>query len=193
MTDKAEPSDAELAVEARGGNDQAFAILMSRHKGGIFGFARRYVGDADAAFEIVQETFVSAWGALGRYDIERPFGVWLRAIALNKCRDRARRNAVRRFILCEKSADTPEAQRQADPAPNAEVILLDRQRYAALAKAIAVLPNKLKEPLLLTYFEDMSHQQAASLLGITVKAVETRIYRARQKLEELLKAEFRLR
>lgn len=193
MTDKAEPSDAELAVEARGGNDQAFAILMSRHKGGIFGFARRYVGDADAAFEIVQETFVSAWGALGRYDIERPFGVWLRAIALNKCRDRARRNAVRRFILGEKSADTPEAQRQADPAPNAEVILLDRQRYAALAKAIAVLPNKLKEPLLLTYFEDMSHQQAASLLGITVKAVETRIYRARQKLEELLKAEFRLR
>jgi RNA polymerase sigma-70 factor (ECF subfamily) len=193
VTDKAEPSDAELAVEARGGNDQAFAILMSRHKGGIFGFARRYVGDADAAFEIVQETFVSAWGALGRYDIERPFGVWLRAIALNKCRDRARRNAVRRFILGEKSADTPEAQRQADPAPNAEVILLDRQRYAALAKAIAVLPNKLKEPLLLTYFEDMSHQQAASLLGITVKAVETRIYRARQKLEELLKAEFRLR
>lgn len=190
MTGTAEPSDAELAVRATQGEDQAFAMLMSRHKGGIYGFARRYVGDADAAFEIVQETFVSAWGAIGRYDVERPIGVWLRAIALNKCRDRARRNAVRRFIFGEKSADSPEAQRQADPAPNAEVLLLDRQRNAALTKAIAGLPNKLKEPLLLTYFEDMSQQQAASLLGITVKAVETRVYRARQKLEELLKAEF---
>lgn len=190
MTGIDELTDAELAARATQGENVAFAALMSRHKSGVYGFARRYVGDADAAFEIVQETFVSAWGALARYDVKRPFGVWLRAIALNKCRDRARRNAVRRFILGEKSADSPEAQRQADPAPDAEMLLLDQQRHAVLAKAIADLPTKLKEPLLLTYFEGMSQQQAAVMLGITTKAVETRVYRARQKLEVILRNEF---
>lgn len=188
MSGGGEASDAELAARAAGGDDHAFTLLMRRHKGRLFGFARQYVGDADAAFEIVQETFVSAWQALGRYDGRRPFGPWLRAIALNKCRDRGRRNAVRRLVFGDKSLDSPEAQRQPDPLPDAESVMLHSKRRASLEAAIATLPSKLKEPLLLTYFDDLSQQQAADVLGISAKAVETRVYRARQKLEEILGA-----
>jgi RNA polymerase sigma factor (sigma-70 family) len=186
VTAPAQEEDGALAARAAAGDDRAFSILMSRYRGPLYAFARRYVGDADSALEVVQESFVSAWKALGRYDRARPFGVWLRAIALNKCRDRGRRQTVRRLILGERDPESPEAQRQADPTPDAEASLVDRQQRAALALAIARLPAKLKEPLILTYFEDMPQQQAADLLGVSVKTVETRVYRARKKLAELL-------
>jgi len=186
VTSADEESDAALAVRAARGEDHAFTLLMRRHKGGLYGFVRRYVGDADAAYEVVQESFVAAWKALGRYDRARPFGVWLRTIALNKCRDRGRRQAVRRIVLGEKAAESPEAQRQADPAPSAEAVLVSAQRRAALDLAIAKLPAKLKEPLILTYFDELSQQQAGQLLGVSAKTVETRVYRARQKLAQIL-------
>lgn len=181
-------SDLDLVAQARAGEDRAFTTLMRRHKAGVFGFVRRYVGDADSAVDVVQETFVAAWRALERFDGRRPFSVWLRAIALNKCRDRARRLAVRRFILGEKDDQSAEAQARPDPHPTGEAQVLSAERRATLQKAIDKLPQKLKEPLLLTYFDELSQQEAAELLGVTIKTVETRVYRARQRLAELLAA-----
>ena len=83
--------DVDLVARARAGDDRAFSEILRRHKPALYGFVRRYFSDADSAVDVVQETFVAAWRALARYDTRRPFGVWLRAIALNKCRDRARR------------------------------------------------------------------------------------------------------
>ena len=99
MTVAVDLPDASLAVAARQGDEAAFAALMRRHKGWLYQFIRRYVADRDDAYDVLQESFVSAWGALARFDPERPFEAWLRRIALNKCRDRARRNAVRRAAL----------------------------------------------------------------------------------------------
>ena len=179
-------ADVDLVLRSREGEDQAFAALMRRHKRPLYGFVRRYVGDADAAVDVVQETFVAAWKALGRFDDRRPFTVWLRAIALNKCRDRARRLAVRRLILGETDDQSAEARAQSDPSPDGETDLAAKQRAALVQRAIERLPAKLKEPLLLTYFDELSQQEAAAVLGVTVKTVETRVYRARQKLAELL-------
>lgn len=181
-----EETDADLVLRARDGEDRAFTTLMRRHNPSLYGFVRRYVGDSDAATDVVQETFVAAWKALARFDDRRAFPVWLRAIALNKCRDRARRLAVRRLILGEKDEQSPEAQAQPDPAPGGEDSIVSAQRRAVVQKAIDRLPIKLKEPLLLTYFDELTHQEAASLLGVTVKTIETRVYRARQRLAELL-------
>lgn len=177
--------DLDLVARARAGEDRAFSELLQRHKLALYGFARRYVGDTDAV-DVVQETFVAAWRALASYDARRPFAVWLRAIALNKCRDRARRLAVRRFILGEKDDQSPEALAQPDPAPFGDALLIPAQRRAIIQTAIGKLPAKLKEPLLLTYFYELSQQEAADLLGVTVKTIETRVYRARQQLAELL-------
>jgi RNA polymerase sigma factor (sigma-70 family) len=178
-------SDAELVSRALTGEDRAFTLLMRRHKDGLYRFVRRYVGDADAAYEAVQESFVAVWNNLARYDAGRPFGAWLRTIALNKCRDRGRREAVRRMVFGSRPLET-EAMMAADQAPTAEASLIGRQRQAALDRAIAALPAKLKEPLILTCFEDMSHQAAGELLGVSAKTVETRVYRARRKLSGVL-------
>lgn len=181
-----EATDLELIAQARAGEDRAFSLLMRRHKPGMYGFVRRYVGDPDGAVDVVQETFVAAWRALARFDGRRPFPVWLRAIALNKCRDRARRLAVRRLILGEEDHQSPEAQAQPDPDPVGEARLIPAERRAELQAVINRLPTKLKEPLLLTYFDELTQQEAADLLGVTVKTIETRVYRARLRLAEIL-------
>jgi RNA polymerase sigma-70 factor (ECF subfamily) len=183
--DAADP-DLDLARRAAAGEDRAFTALMRRHKEPLYRFVRRYVGEPDLAYEVVQESFVAAWRSLQRFDGRRSFGVWLRAIALNKCRDRGRRLAVRRAVLGDRDLDSLEATRQPDGAPTPEAALATREELRRLDRAIARLPEKLKEPLLLTWFEELSQQEAGQILGISAKAVETRTYRARLRLAELL-------
>ena len=180
-------SDAVLAARALKGDRSAFNHFVRRHQEALYRFIRRYVGDADEAHDLLQETFVSAWQALGRYDPRRPTGTWLRRIALNKCRDWGRRRVVRRFFYGARTLDditsTPDASGSPGADDDNEVAL------ARLDRAIAALPGQLKEPLLLTAFEGLSQAEAGEALGISAKAVETRVYRARKLLAEALKAD----
>ena len=112
MRQPEELSDAALAISSRQGSHSAFAALMRRHKGWLYQFIRRYVADRDDAYDVLQESFVAAWGAIARFDPERPLEAWLRRIALNKCRDRARRNAVKRTALMVLGFTTSEIATQ---------------------------------------------------------------------------------
>jgi RNA polymerase sigma factor CnrH len=175
-------SDAALAIAARQGDQEAFAHIMRRHKGWLYQFIRRYVADKDDAYDVLQESFVSAWGALSRFDTERPFEAWLRRIALNKCRDRARRSAVKRAALAMLGwlgAQTPPGATPQEEAAADQVL-------KRLDVAIGTLPKALKEPLVLTMLEGLSHKEAGELLGINAKAVETRVYRAKKQLAMVL-------
>ena len=179
-----EAPDAALAARAAGGDERAFAMLVTRHKAGLYRFARRYVGNGEDAYDIVQQSFISAWRALGRYDPGRPFGPWLHVIALNKCRDHERREKVRRVLLI--SGWGAAAEKVADPAAGAEERWIFEAGLSALDRAVAALPRALKEPLILTAFEGLSQAEAGDRLGISTKAVETRVARARRKLSAAL-------
>jgi len=181
LTDTGGESDAALVAHALAGDDGAFAHLMARHKQWAFRFVRRYVGNADDAYDVLQDTFFSAWLALRRYQSQRPFDIWLRRIALNKCRDRARREAVRRVISGFTGADS-ESVDLPDASPGPEAQVAAGQELEQLERSLGSLPRSLKEPLLLTALEGLSHQQAAEVLGLNAKAVEMRIYRARERL-----------
>ncbi len=178
-----DPSDASLAIAARAGDSAAFAAIMRRHKGWLYQFIRRYVIDRDDAYDVLQESFVSAWSALARFDPERPFEAWLRRIALNKCRDRARRNAVRRAALALLGIGAASGEAATAPADSAHQMDRALQR---LEGAIAKLPRPLKEALVLTALEGLSHKEAGEMLGINAKAVETRVYRAKRRLGQTL-------
>lgn len=183
MTDDRDAStDEALAVSAAHGDRAAFDVLIRRHKDSLYRFARRYVGQADDAYDVLQDSFVSAWLALNRYDATRPFAPWLRRIILNKCRDLGRRQAVRRMLLRFVAL---EAGEQATLEVSVESDLQD-SRLRKLDEAVAALPLRYKEPLLLTAMDGMSHEEAASILQISSKAVEMRLYRARQRLRDLL-------
>ena len=175
-----EDSDGALAARALQGDDAAFALLISRHKGWAYQFVRSYVGNSADAYDVLQETFFSAWRALSRYEQDRPFEFWLRRIALNKCRDRNRRETVRRLIGARSAGeDSDEIQ---DPAPGPSAVTEGDQELRLLESHIAKLPRSLMEPLLLTALEGLSQEQAGKLLGISAKAIETKVYRARMRL-----------
>ncbi len=176
MTDE---TDEALAARAARGDRAAFEGLVRRHKSSLYRFTRRYVGDADDAYDVVQDSFVAAWRALGRFDPHRPFGTWLKTIALNKCRDLGRRTRTRRLFL-RALAVTPTDRGPSLPGepPDDREVRLDR--------AIASLPAVYKEPLLLTTVGGLSQHEAGQILGVSPKAVEMRLRRARRKLIEHL-------
>lgn len=184
MTLQNDPADGTLAMAARLGDQQAFAVLMRRHKGWLYRFIRNYSGNSEEAQDLVQEAFVSAWRALSRFDPDRPFTIWLRQIALNKCRDHARRAGVRRAALSLFAIMTEDG----NSVPAADAATDSSDALNRLEVAVAQLPRGLKEPLILTMLEGMTHKEAADLLGITSKAVEVRVYRAKRRLSGQLTA-----
>jgi RNA polymerase sigma-70 factor (ECF subfamily) len=167
---------------AHEGDREAFQMLMARHKQALFRFARHYTKDNDDAYDIVQESFTAAWLAIGRYDAARPFDIWVRRIALNKCRDLARRRKVYAFVLGNfgtiRDLLATEAEAvERDAAENGM-----QQMHAA----IDALPAGLRDPLILTALEGLSHKAAGEVLGLNAKAVEVRVYRAKKKLAAML-------
>lgn len=177
--------DGELATLAVAGGDAAFAELMRRHRSHVYRLVMGNVGDADEALDLTQETFVSAHGALRRYDPARPMRAWLAAIAINKCRDWGRRRAVRRFLAFARPIDEA-AEAVPSREPGNDAVAADRQELDRLRREIAELPTSLREPLVLHTVEGMSQAETAAVLSITEKAVETRLRRARLRLAERL-------
>ncbi|MBA4353734.1 MAG: RNA polymerase subunit sigma-24 [Novosphingobium sp.] len=180
----ADASDPALVAAALKGQQPAYAALMDRHRDAVFRVARHHLGDDSEALDITQEAFVSAFAALGRYDPAKPLRTWLIRITLNKCHDWARRRTVRRLFRMARPLD--EAFDVADDGQDPEAAAISAREVARIGAAVAALPTSLKEPLILCRIEGMSMAEAGAVLSLSEKAVETRIYRARQKLTEFL-------
>jgi RNA polymerase sigma factor (sigma-70 family) len=185
VTGGGEADDGALVALALVGDARGQSALMARHRAPVYRLVRAHVGDADEALDVTQEAFIAAFGALARYDPARPFRHWIARIALNKCRDWARRRAVRGFFT--RARPMEEAAAVADPGLAPDARMLAEEETRALGRALAALPANLKEPLLLCAIEGMSQAEAGAVLGLSAKAVEMRLYRARARLAELLR------
>lgn len=170
----------DVIARARRGDRAAFSALMSGQKDDLYRFVRRRVADADAASDIVQEAFVAAWGAMASFDPERSFKTWLHAIALNKCRDAARRAATRRAFW----GDCPNGDdlRLADERPSPETETASREELRILREALATLPEHLRDALMLTAVDGLSQTAASATLRCSIKSLEYRVHRAREML-----------
>lgn len=171
-------SDGALVAEALAGYDEAFAEIVRRHRDALYRIAYATLGDADEALDAVQDALIAAHGALRRFDRARPLRPWLSRIVLNRCRDVRRRRTVRRMLLPFAAV----AEQVADDAPGPAALAGDRRTLARTLTAIAALPTNLREPLVLTAIDAMPQADVAEALGITTKAVETRVRRARAAL-----------
>jgi len=183
-----EDPDLALVQALKVGDDQALNALMGRHREGLFRFVLRLVHNEADALELSMETFVRAYFNIEKFRPAAKFATWLYHIALNLCRDHLRSRA-HQYSLQTVSFDTP-AQEGSDPSlllavegrPDQKA---DRvEELIALEKAISQLPEDLKSAFILTVLEDRPQAETADLLGISLKAVETRVYRARKLLLE---------
>ena len=177
-------SDQDLAAYARAGRDDAYRELLSRYKAPVYRLIVKHVGDPVEALDLTQETFLAGFSALSRYDADRPFRVWIARIAINKCRDWARRRKVRAFF--SRALPLESAHHVASDIPSPDMEASDRLELARVRGAIAQLPQNLREVLLLRGMDDVSQAEAAAMLNVSEKTVETRLYRARMRLRDLL-------
>jgi RNA polymerase sigma-70 factor (ECF subfamily) len=182
--DLSQCSDRELAALARAGQQHVYRELMRRYKTPVFRLIQSNIGDPDEAMDLTQETFVAGFGAIGRYDADRPFRIWIARIALNKCRDWARRRSVRSFFARALPLESAHDVASDGPAPDAEAA--DRAELDRVRAAMARLPANLREVLVLRGVEDLTQAETAELLQTSEKTVEMRLYRARAKLRALL-------
>lgn len=166
--------DGALMTRVAAGDPEAFTQLVARHTPMVHAIACRMLGDRAEAEDVVQETFVKLWvGARGWTAAGGGLGAWLRRISTNACLDRLRRP---RLVSDE---NVPE---RADEAPQADLVIDGERRRAAVAASIHALPDRQRAAIVLTYYEGASNAEAASILGIGVKALESLLVRARQAL-----------
>ena len=181
-----EDPDLTLVQALKVGQDQALNALMDRHREGLFRFVLRQVHNEADALELAMETFVRAYFNIEKFRPEAKFATWLYHIALNLCRDhlrsRAYQNSLRTvsFYASEQEGGDPSLFLATEGGPDQKT---DRvEELIALEKAISELPEELKNAFILTALEDRQQAEAAELLGISLKAVEMRVYRARKLL-----------
>jgi RNA polymerase sigma-70 factor, ECF subfamily len=173
--------DAELLARSAGGDRRAFDSIVTRYGPLALRLAARIAPDRQSAEDIAQEAMVRIWHRAGDFDARRArFTTWLYRIVVNLCID-----------LCRKPRPVPlpEDFDTADPAAGAEEALQHDERRAALASAMDGLTAGQRAALTLVYDEGLSGAEAAKALGVTAKAVERLLSRARAHLRERLLAE----
>jgi len=179
---EAEPGDDALFVLAAAGRTEAFDALVRRHEARLRGHCRSLLGDAALADEAAQETFLKLWNARASYRPDGRFRELLFTIAGNTCRSMGRKAAVRAVFLNffgHEPAVTDDAARSHEVS----------EREVAVRRAIATLPPKFREPLLLRFVEDLPYDEIARVIGRTPSAARSRIHYGLKALADALPAE----
>lgn len=185
----AEEQDASDMSRLAKGHDAALNDLMDRHGDKLFHYLIRSLQDEEDAADLAQETFVRVYQTRDRFDPRQKFTTWLYAIASNLVRDRYRwRSRHPQTSLDAETApgwgNVKENLPALEPAPDESLQI--EERADAVRKAVAALPEELREPLILAVYQGLPQAEIAVILDCSVKAVETRIYRARQQLRSIL-------
>ena len=190
--DTTNPEAQDRADMARlvGGHDAALNDLMERPGPAVFHFLCRMLGNQDDANDLAQDTFVRVYRARESYQPAQKFTTWLFTIAANLARNqhrwRSRHPTVSLDIPSETTAQTlgdtlPTGAASPDHAAESA------ERAAAIRAAVQSLPEDMREVIVLCEWEDMAAAEAAAVLQTTPKAVDSRLYRARNLLRERLK------
>lgn len=187
---EASADGADLMRRVQAGDEAAFGVLMERWELPVKAVIARLVLNAREAEDLAQETFVRVWQQREKFRPGAGFRPWVFAIAVNLARNRLRWWRRRPEVSLEEWGDAqrPEDRGQrSDRERTGAAALENAERAAAVREAIAALPHDLREAIVLFQYEQMSHAEIAAAVGATPKAVETRIYRARERLGATLR------
>lgn len=167
--------------DARRGDAQAFGRLVQAYQRPVYNLTYRMLGSVEEAEDAAQETFLRAYSRLGQYDPALKFSTWVFSIANHHCIDRLRKRRGTHISI----DDNPVLENLVEDTPQPEHQALDGEQNAEMQALINLLDKDYRTPLVLRYWEDMSYEEIAATMGVTVAAVKSRLFRARQQLMAL--------
>ena len=172
-------TDAELVVRTRAGDPDAFGTLVSRYYDACWRFAYHMLGERADAEDVVQDSFLRAYLAIGRYDERDQFRGWLFRILTNQCRNAltSRGRRTRRFVQDEIALESAPA-----PPPGLATGVED----AVLVHALGQLDPLQREALLLKYAEGLEYGEMSAMTGAGESALKMRVKRGSERLRALL-------
>ena len=177
-------ADSTLVASAQGGDVRAFNELVERYQSSVYNVCLRMLGDAHLAEDCAQEAFFAAYRSIKSYR-GGSFRGWLLRIAANQCYDLLRQR--RRHPV----DSLPEEPLTIDPEPLPEEVALSAETIASLESAIVQLPADQRLCVLLIDVQGLDYEEAAQAMEVNLGTVKSRLSRARSRLRELLRPEFR--
>lgn len=173
-------NDHELLALIRDGNSQAFALLVERHMDRFYRLAYRYLQNKEAAEDVVQDAFLKLWENPALWQPERnsKFTTWFYRVVVNLCLDSRKR---------KKPAPLDDEAAVIDERQPADERMIRLQEQKALEEAIGALPDRQRTALNLCFDEGLTNQEAAEVMGLKLKALQSLIMRAKTTLKERLK------
>jgi RNA polymerase sigma-70 factor (ECF subfamily) len=174
-------SDAELVLQTRGGEIQAFGELVRRYQESVFNVCYRLAGERREAEDLTQEAFLRAFRRLDSFDETRPFGPWMRRLAANLSLNALQRRVPVELPLEEEHEWIP-GHGGGMPEPQA----VQRERTAAVRQAIQGLPPHFRAVIELRHYQGLSYAEIAEALSLPLSDVKSHLYRARKHLAQVL-------
>jgi RNA polymerase sigma-70 factor (ECF subfamily) len=177
-------SDGEIVARVLAGDTAAFADLVRRHQDRVYGMALRATGRSEDAEDLAQEVFLSVFRSLEGFKGEAKFTTWLYRIAWTRCADWLRRKSRRG----RRTAPLEEADSLADDRADPAVEPIGKDDRLRVRRALDGLEERYRSVVELAGIQGLSYAEVGAALGLPVKTVETRLYRARRLLRARLAA-----
>jgi RNA polymerase sigma factor (sigma-70 family) len=179
-------TDSMLAQRYLEGDQQAFELLVQRYSGPLFTFIRRFVGEYDAACDILQQVILQLYISLPGLRTREPLKAWLYQVARNRCLDELRRKHAVPFSELEKGTDEEEQSlldSMQDKSPLPDEVAERRDVQEILLKAIRALPPKFRAVVLLRYAAQLSYAEIGRVLTMPEATAKTYFQRAKPLLK----------
>jgi RNA polymerase sigma-70 factor (ECF subfamily) len=170
----------EWLLAARKGDVDAFGRVVEAFQKPVFNLCYRMLGNSEDAEDAAQESFWRAYQGLSKYDFQRSFGTWILSIAAHHCIDRLRR---KRPILLSLESLLPEDDAP-DGTPDPEDQTHRKQEQESVQMLLACLGREERAMIIMRYWHDMSYEEIAHALKVSVGAVKSRLHRVRHTLAE---------
>jgi RNA polymerase sigma-70 factor (ECF subfamily) len=180
-------TDEELVASATAGDLDSFNQLVVRWERPIYALAYRTLGRDEDARDVVQEAFLRAYRGLRGFKGQAKFSSWLYRITLNLCRDWMRRERRAPIVAVPEGVDPIEmADDRASPVESVEDLVARREMSAAVARAMAELPEEQRAAIMLKEYHGLTFQEIADMLNCPLSTVKTRLYQGLSVLRRRL-------
>jgi len=171
----------------RQGDTGAFQKLIETHQARVIGTVAKMLGDGTDSEDIAQQVFIRVWNSASRYEPSAKFTTWLFTITRNLVFNEARRRNRHPVVLLEREPEERSFQSHDTQAKSPAALMLETEMQTAIQAAIDALPEVQRMAVVLRRYQDVSYEEIAEILNLSVPAVKSVLFRARTELREKLR------